>query len=229
VAQDLPRSLLERIKAVSNKRAKIVLDSIVKNGAITTEELKNIGYDHPPRAARDVRELGIPLKTTMVKNSIGRRMAAYAFDEMALDATKTGRKLLPKKVRDGLIKVAGGKCQICRSEHNLQVDHRVPFEVAGESLLVVGQPYQVLCGSCNRKKSWACEHCSNWLDLKVVKLCQSCYWSGADPYSHVALAQERRVDLVWIGAQVEDYDRLDGEARSKKADLKQLIKAKLKR
>jgi len=90
-------------------------------------------------------------------------MASYAFDETALDATKTGRKLLPKKVRDKLIESVGARCQICRSEHNPQVDHRVPFQVAGESLLLEGQPYQVLCGSCNRKKSWTCEHCSNWI------------------------------------------------------------------
>ena len=32
------------------KRAKTVIDHILKHGHITTEELKNLyGYDHPPR------------------------------------------------------------------------------------------------------------------------------------------------------------------------------------
>jgi len=31
--------LLKRIEAVSNKRARFVLDSIVKNGRVTTEEI----------------------------------------------------------------------------------------------------------------------------------------------------------------------------------------------
>jgi hypothetical protein len=42
----LPKELTDRIAAVTNKRAKIVVDHIAKNGAISTEELKKIGYDH---------------------------------------------------------------------------------------------------------------------------------------------------------------------------------------
>ena len=68
--QDLPKWFLERLKAVTAKRAKTVIDHILKHGHITTEELKNLyGYDHPPRAARcararhtagDVSRLGQP-------------------------------------------------------------------------------------------------------------------------------------------------------------------------
>jgi hypothetical protein len=58
----LPKEVLEIIKTIKNKRAKIVIDHIMKHGQITTEELeKEYGYNHPPRAARDVREAGIPL------------------------------------------------------------------------------------------------------------------------------------------------------------------------
>ena len=52
------------ISKIKNKRARIVIDHILKNGFITTEDLeKEYGYNHPPRAARDVRETGIPLST----------------------------------------------------------------------------------------------------------------------------------------------------------------------
>ena len=52
------------ISKIKNKRARIVIDHILKNGFITTEDLeKEYGYSHPPRAARDVRETGIPLET----------------------------------------------------------------------------------------------------------------------------------------------------------------------
>lgn len=73
----LPRDLLHKIKAVRNKRARFVLDTIAKKGAVTTEEIKAAGYDHPPRAARDVRELGFDLITTSVKSSSGRSIVCF--------------------------------------------------------------------------------------------------------------------------------------------------------
>lgn len=52
---------INKLKSVKAKRAKTVIDHILKHGAISTEELKDVyGYDHPPRAVRDVREQGIP-------------------------------------------------------------------------------------------------------------------------------------------------------------------------
>jgi len=62
--QDDPTEFLKLLKSVKAKRAKTVIDHILKHGQITTEELKDIyGYNHPPRAIRDVREQGIPVKT----------------------------------------------------------------------------------------------------------------------------------------------------------------------
>ena len=50
---------------------------------ITTEDLeKEYGYNHPPRAARDVRETGIPLETFSVKSSSGKSIAAYKFGDL---------------------------------------------------------------------------------------------------------------------------------------------------
>jgi hypothetical protein len=56
-----PEKFLERLRSITSKRPKIVIDHILKHGFITTEELeKEYGYKHPPRAARDVREQGVP-------------------------------------------------------------------------------------------------------------------------------------------------------------------------
>ena len=77
----------------------MVLDKIVENGAVTTEELQLAGYEHPPRAAQDVRDLGFRLKTTKVKHTNGRTIAAYVFHEWELEVGKNGRRLLPKKER----------------------------------------------------------------------------------------------------------------------------------
>jgi len=59
---DLPKDFLERLQAITAKRARAVIDHIIDHGHVTTEELATKhGYGHPPRGARDVREQGIPL------------------------------------------------------------------------------------------------------------------------------------------------------------------------
>ena len=86
----------------------------------------------------------------------------------------------------------------------------------------------MLCGSCNRKKSWDCEHCQNWLKQKNAKVCRSCYWAEPTAYRHVAMRQQRRADLVWVGDEVEDFDRLRREAerhrRSVPDEIKKIVK-----
>lgn len=73
-----PEEFLEKLKGVTAKRAKTVIDHILEHGSISTEELKDIyGYGHPPRAVRDVREQGIPIGTFGVIGKNGRKIAAY--------------------------------------------------------------------------------------------------------------------------------------------------------
>ncbi|MDD5272273.1 MAG: hypothetical protein PHU14_06095 [Methylovulum sp.] len=228
-APDFPKALLERIAAVTNKRARFVLDSILKDGVITTEQISQAGYDHPPRAAQDVRDLGFRLKTIKVKHTNGRSIAAYKLDEGELEVGKKGRRLLPKKERDALIHAAGDKCQLCGATHNLQVDHRIPYEVAGESQYEERQPYQILCGSCNRKKSWECEHCKNWLQVHSFDVCLSCYWAEPTAYTHIAMQPQRRVELVWIDEELNDFERIKDEAERHQLSLAEEIKHMLKK
>ena len=78
----LPEGFLKKLRSVTAKRAKTVIDHILKHGSVTTEELSELyGYEHAPRAARDVRELGIPLETYRVEGKSGRRIAAYRFGD----------------------------------------------------------------------------------------------------------------------------------------------------
>jgi len=79
---ELPEDFLKKVKSVTAKRAKTVIDHILEHGYITTEELsEKYGYDHPPRAARDVREQGIPLETFRVTGTHGRKIGAYRFGD----------------------------------------------------------------------------------------------------------------------------------------------------
>jgi hypothetical protein len=212
VEQKIPKALLERIRKIKAKRARTVLDHIVSHGFITTEELKmKYGYDHPPRAARDVRELGISLETFRVEAKNGRMIAGYRFDlKTALDIGKTGRRQFPKELKKALLEKFGARCTICGGSFNstfLQVDHRVPFEVAGETEAEDPDAFMLVCASCNRTKSWSCEHCENWSQLKEAAVCKSCYWANPTAYSHVAMAEVRRADVTWLREEAQLFDR----------------------
>ena len=63
---------LSKLNLIKDKRPSVVIQHIIKNGYITTEELTRVyGYEHAPRAARDVRERGVNLETYRVKSSDG--------------------------------------------------------------------------------------------------------------------------------------------------------------
>lgn len=67
----LSKSVLDKLNAITDKRPSIVIQHILKYGFITTEDLKEkYGYEHPPRAARDVRERGVNLLTYKVKRGV---------------------------------------------------------------------------------------------------------------------------------------------------------------
>jgi hypothetical protein len=132
VSRELPDWFVEKLKSISAKRAKTVISHILKHGFVTSQELKEVyGYNHPPRAARDVRELGVPLRTIRVSGSDGRSIAAYEFgDPSQMDASKSrGRKALSKRLRELLVEANGSRCGICLADYEpryLQIDHRVP-------------------------------------------------------------------------------------------------------
>jgi hypothetical protein len=44
--------------------------------------------------------------------------------------------------------------------------------------------------------------------LKDETICRTCYWAFPEDYSHVAMQDIRRIDIIWSGEEVEEYDRL---------------------
>jgi hypothetical protein len=82
----------------------------------------------------------------------------------------------------------------------------------------------LLCGSANRAKSWSCEHCENWNSLKDKSICLSCYWAYPESYTHIAMEQVRRIDLLWQGEDVEIYEQLKKSAVSLNKALPELVK-----
>lgn len=236
MAKVLPSAFLERLKAVKGKRSRAVVDHILEHGHVTTEDLKDIyGYDHPPRAVRDVREQGIPIETFKTVGKHGRQIAAYRFADPTgiRGARHAGRRVFAKSLREELVARYGSRCAICSCgyEHRyLQIDHRVPYEVSGDEK---GDPdpaaFMLICGSCNRAKSWSCEHCRNWTTDRVPKVCKTCYWASPEKYAHIALRLVRRLDVVWTEAEVPDYDRLLQMSRDASLELPKFVKDVLRR
>lgn len=232
MSQKYPKEFLDLCRSIKAKRPRTVIDHILKHGHISTEELKNLyGYNHPPRAVRDVREHGIPLETYRVTGSDGRKIAAYRFGDVSKKKFRklSGRTGLSKKIKEVLIEKYGCKCFIYLEEmdaRELQIDHRVPYEVGSDDENVEQNPndFMLLSGSANRAKSWSCEHCENWQTLKRKEICLSCYWAFPEDYSHVAMRQVRRVDLIWQNKEVEQYERLRSDAKVSGQTIPEFVK-----
>ena len=228
----LPKAFIARCKAVTAKRPRTVIDHILKHGHITTDDLKDrYGYNHPPRAVRDVKENGIPIEMFRVTGKDGRKIAAYRFgDPATVRLTKfSGRTALSNKLRQALIAKHGSRCAVYLEEfpeRELQIDHRVPYEVGGEpdSQKLNLTDFMLLCSSANRAKSWSCEHCENWRQLKNPGICRECYWASPEGYTHVAMREERRLDILWSGAEVVGYDKLKAESLSVNYSLPKFVK-----
>lgn len=85
----------------------------------------------------------------------------------------------------------------------------------------------VLCGSCNRRKSWTCERCKNYVGPRQVKVCQSCYWASPEAHTHVATRELRRIELVCTGDEVKRFDALAAESKAKGLTIAEALKEML--
>jgi len=84
-----------------SRRAQIVVKHILEHGSITTEDIEEYGYKHPPRAIGDVRDAGIPLKMSRVLSSDERRIGKYEFGDLTQvqEDRLDGRKTLSKQFK----------------------------------------------------------------------------------------------------------------------------------
>lgn len=221
----LPDDYVAKLKAVEAKRAHNVIMYLLEHGTVTNAELEKLGYTHGPRAIRDVRELNFPIRT-MRKTVNGKSVAVYAFDtppdpESNMLSKELGRTALSNELRDKLIAKYGAKCFITLvsvPKSELQVDHRIPYEIGGEPSHDDLTKFMLLTASSNRRKSWACENCSNWTN-RDPKICATCFWAYPEHYTHVADTDERVLMLAFTGSEAEAYDRMDEQFGEHLPDL----------
>jgi len=229
--EDIDPRLEEAIKKVTGRRPRTVIDHILQHGSISTETLKEeYGYDHPPRAARDVREAGIPLETFWIRGSTGRKIGAYRFGDIdKIEGHKlAGRRTFSKELKQRLLEQEGSRCAICQTKYEgryLQIDHRVPYEVSGDAGEADEGELMLLCASCQRSKSWTCEGCGNWTEQSNEFPCASCYWASPENHEHFAGEPIRRLDVSWVSEEMPEYNSLRETAAASGMTISELAKA----
>ncbi|GAB3660655.1 hypothetical protein GCM10027589_22450 [Actinocorallia lasiicapitis] len=189
-----------------SQRAAKALELILERGTVTTGDLKAAGYDHPPRAIRDLKDAGFHIESKIVTVG-GRRMSRYTM----VDTISEGfaqRRPISSVFRSRLFDAHGYRCAVCGGEfvgRMLQADHRVPFHIGGDPEVFAIQDFMPVCGSDNRAKSMSCETCPNWT-IRDRITCETCYWHDPESYEHVATAQERRLTITAQGSDVRVID-----------------------
>ncbi len=228
--------LLAAVAKVTTRRGKMLVNHILKHGSVSTEELETVyGLTDAASAARDVKDAGVPLAKTTGRRKTGRQMAVYMFGDPSLIRGDRfqGRRAFAKGFKEILIKKYEAKCALCSTPYEpryLQIDHRVPYQIAGESSdgKRPSEEYMLLCGSCQRSKSWSCEHCDNWREGRQPQICRSCYWAEPTDYTHIALKDHRRLEIVWLGDdEVSDHTNLKSLAAKNAIALPLYAKAAL--
>lgn len=227
----LTKKTIERLNSIKDKRPSTVIQHIIQHGFITTEELTNrYGYEHAPRAARDVQERGVNLETYRVKSSDGRSIAAYRFGTPIFVDNKVskvaGRTALSQALKKALIDKYGAICFVYlqpMEERLLQIDHRIPYEIGGDKSDNINC-YMLLSPSANRAKSWTCEHCPNW-SVKDIKFCKKCFWAYPENYTHIAGKEERQIIITFTDNEIDDFNQLISLVGTRQAEnkIKELI------
>jgi len=220
----------EYLARKSSGRGALALRVMLRDGGVTTEDLKNLGYDHPPRAIADLKDNGIPIVRETVRSSASKRMARYSLGTAEqIRVGQVGRTAISKKFRDALLQKYGSKDCLTLAVHeprSLQIDHRIPYRVAGDAGLATNDvdAYMLLDGKSQRAKSFSCENCENFISIMNPEICRSCYWAFPENYNHVAMQETRRADLVWQGAEILEYDQIKSMASKQGRPVNEFLK-----
>lgn len=221
---------IDNVLEVCSSRARFVINSILENGSITSEDLRDEGYVHGARAIGDVRDNGVPLITQKTKSRDDRNIARYVFGSAAdIKRHKFGGRInFPGKLKIQLLKRDGAVCSISQQElpvSELQIDHRVPFFISGD---IKGERnpdnFMLLSKSMQRAKPWECEHCDNLLTHFDAAICETCYWAFPENYKHVAMRELRMVTVTWEGEEVKTFDSMDEYAQQQGKSVQDVIK-----
>lgn len=221
---------IEEVLKVCSSRAAFVIRHILEYGAINSEQIRDAGFVHGARAVGDVRDQGVPLITRNVKSSDNRTIAEYIFGPASeIRRNKFGGRVnFPASLKKELVERDGLVCAISKQvlpDSELQIDHRVPYYISGD---IAGKrdpkDFMLLSRSMQRAKSWDCEGCDNLKIYFDVDNCRTCYWANPESYTHLAMRQQRSLNVTWSGEEVEDFELLVKESKKIGHSPQDLIK-----
>ncbi|KIC38520.1 hypothetical protein RA27_18920 [Ruegeria sp. ANG-R] len=231
--QNVDPRILALCEKVTAKRARALIDYLLEYGECSTEDLNELGYDHPPRVAGDVKEAGIPIVMTRdrVSAKTGRKIGVYRFGNPSdIKAGRIdGRKAFSKAFKNRLVEHYNSReafTQEVLAPRYLQIDHRVPYQVAGDAAFDESNPetYMLIDASSQRAKSWSCENCRNAQQDRSEDVCSACFWASPESYTHVALEEVRRLDLEWRADETSVFDKLRDRAAREGVTVQVLAK-----
>ena len=55
--------------------------------------------------------------------------------------------------------------------------------------------------------------------------CTTCYWAFPERYTHIAMRQIRRLDIIWSGEEALEYDTIAQMADGENLELPEFVKA----
>lgn len=213
------------LASIKPKRVRRFIDAILAKGFVTTEDIKNQGYGHPPRSAQDAKDHGIPLITTPLSG----RGYAYTFGDFAGARPEfIGRAAISKSFRDEMLQHYG-----CREAFSgqvvdsrlLQIDHRVPYQVGGDPPLPRStRDYMLLGRHSQREKSAFCERCPNF-QHRDPAVCRTCFFASPEHYDHIGTRSRRRLVIEFdTDLELDVHSRLGDD---KQAHVKAILTSAL--
>jgi len=137
------------------------------------------------------------------------------------------RQAFSKRFRDSLIARHDSRDAITGERYEArcpQIDHRLPYEVTGDSAHDRPEDYMPLNASSQRAKSWSCEQCANWREDRNPETCGSCFRAFPENYGHVAGERMRRADIEWRGSEIESFAHLRDKAEEASTTIAAVIK-----
>lgn len=83
--------------------------------------------------------------------------------------------------------------------------------------------FMLLSPSANRDKSWACEHCANWIE-KNIDMCRTCYYAYPEKYQHIAGETEKKLNIVFHSEDIDLYNQIAEHAKSHNISYQSAVK-----
>ena len=223
------RKILPLVKKETARGAKL-LAALIEKGEMTTKELEESGYGHPPRVRMDLQDIGIEIGThyDTPNPQSGNRMGTYYLISPTPGEITKKRRPPPKSFKKKLVTKHKNLCAITQyvfPENELQMDHRIPFLVGGDPDSYKLDDWMPLSGSAQMLKKKACDDCEN-SSAKDVKICGTCYWAFPESYTHVATIPQIVATMVFRGDdEVKLFEKISDIAKNNNRSDNEIIKS----